>query len=365
MIPEAKRAELIYLLVTAAYGCIRFTRDHPFVDPLIEKADGLAKELLLRGPVDLSLTEKGLLWNNSPVSGRASYVLNLSNALRRKGVVKISFTQLLSADYLRAFAASLFEKEPLIENRGIKLEMAQIRTTSPGEAPSAVISSAVKGLLTIFRGITAIGKLNPEEVEHIVSGLISTLREKKRVLRLLSPYTTTAEYIAVHSVNVTLLTLFLADALGISEESIKETGISALLHNVGKLFYSSHAVGRLRNLTVDDWEIISRHPADGALYLSKIHDLPLLAPIVAFEHHMKYNGTGYPDTKRIGKTQHVSSQMVAIADFFESLRMDRPYHRALAPRIIVGLLIERSGSDFNPALVRSFLPAIGKDAGII
>jgi len=365
MNPEGKRAELIYLLVTAAYGSMRYSSDHPLVRSLSEKAVELMQELLSRGGIDMAMTEKGLLWNNAPVSGRASSVLHFSNAMSRKGVVKISFKQNITADDLRSFAASLFEKIPLYKSKCITVEKMEKELLQPGQAPSSVINSAVKRLSAVFYGITAKGKFDTEGVERIVADLTGTLLEKKSVLRLLCPFTDADDYISVHSVNVTLLSLFQAHSLNVSEESLKEVGISSLLHNVGKLFYRSHSVGRLRNLSGEDWEMISRHPSDGALYLSKIHDIPVIAPVVAFEHHMKFNGTGYPDTKRIGKTQHVCSQMVAISDFFESLRMDRPYHAAVDQRIIAGLLLERSGSDFNPALVKSFLSTLGKDIGII
>ncbi len=73
---------------------------------------------------------------------------------------------------------------------------------------------------------------------------------------------------------------------------------------------------------------------------------------------MKFDGSGYPDTKRRGKRQHIISQMVAIADFFDALRTERPYRMALESATVVEFMKEATGKDFNPVLVENFLTAL-------
>ena len=75
---------------------------------------------------------------------------------------------------------------------------------------------------------------------------------------------------------------------------------------------------------------------------------------------MRFDGTGYPDTKKRGKKQHIASQIIAISDFFDALRTERPYRRALEVPFICGLLKEASGKEFNPFLVENFLLALGE-----
>lgn len=361
MNPESKRAELIYLLVTAAYGTMRYTKDHQIVRSLVTTATGIVNEFLEKGNLVLSLTDKGLFWNEAPISGRASYINAFSNAMRRKGIIKISFSKELSIEECRSFAAHFLTKDPVAPGKGIQFTVIEKEQKQAAKAPSEVVKDSIHRLLDIYRGIIDSGKIDTNGIESIISGLIESLVSSNNVLRTLSPYTTHDEYVAVHSVNVTLLSLIQASGLGISEENMKEIGIAALLHNVGKLFSRSSTSEIQRTVTPEDWEIISRHPIDGAIYLSKIHDIPPLAPIVAFEHHMKYNGSGYPDTNRIGKNQHIASQMVAISDFFEVLRMDRPYHKPVDQAIITGLIHELSGTDFNPLLAVNFIQLVQKD----
>ena len=77
--------------------------------------------------------------------------------------------------------------------------------------------------------------------------------------------------------------------------------------------------------------------------------------VAAYEHHMKYNGMGYPKSKRRLTSHHLISQLVAISDFFDALRTQRAYRTSFGLSAIIGLLREGSGTDFNPVLVDNFL----------
>jgi HD-GYP domain-containing protein (c-di-GMP phosphodiesterase class II) len=100
------------------------------------------------------------------------------------------------------------------------------------------------------------------------------------------------------------------------------------------------------------------HPVHGAMYLSTLPEIPKLALVVTFEHHMKFNGGGYPDTKRRGKRQHIVSQMVTIADFFDALRTERPYKKAFEIKTIVEIMEEAAGKDINPFIAENFFDAL-------
>jgi response regulator RpfG family c-di-GMP phosphodiesterase len=89
----------------------------------------------------------------------------------------------------------------------------------------------------------------------------------------------------------------------------------------------------------------------------KIKGLPRLALIVALEHHLKYDGGGYPHVK--GKWQtNIISQIVSIADVFDALRTKRPYREAMSPDEVERILRLGSGVSFNPFLLERFLEGI-------
>ncbi|HJW29966.1 MAG TPA: HD domain-containing phosphohydrolase, partial [Saprospiraceae bacterium] len=100
-------------------------------------------------------------------------------------------------------------------------------------------------------------------------------------------------------------------------------------------------------------------------YLCALPDVPKLAMIAAFEHHMRFDGNGYPSTRRKNNKQHIVSQMVAIADFFDALRTERPYRKAMDIAMIIGLMKEGVGKEFNPLLVENFCAGLDRIEGCL
>jgi len=197
-------------------------------------------------------------------------------------------------------------------------------------------------------------------LEDAVVGFILALKTESNVLHMISPVKSFSEYTYVHAANVSILTIFQAESLGLSGEALYDIGLAGLLHDMGKMFISKDILDKNSRLTEGEWREIRKHPVLGATYLATMERIPKIAVVAAFEHHMKFDGTGYPDTHRRGRRQHMVSQLVAIADFFDALRTERPYRRTLDLRDIVLLLKESAGKDFNPLLINNFLKALDK-----
>ena len=145
-------------------------------------------------------------------------------------------------------------------------------------------------------------------------------------------------------------------------EIIHDIGLAGLLHDVGKMFVAKEVMDKESKLSNAEWENMKKHPVYGAMYLATLPDMPKYALIAAYEHHMKFNGKGYPDTKRKGRTQHIISQIIAISDFFDALRTERPYRKSFEIPAIIGMMTESIEKDFNPLLVENFSNALKKAA---
>ncbi len=131
--------------------------------------------------------------------------------------------------------------------------------------------------------------------------------------------------------------------------------IASFKKGSGKLFISGEILDKKSRLDEREFAEIQKHPLYGAKYLAKINNLTRLAPIVAYEHHMKYDGTGYPEAYEDGKSQHICSQIVAISDFFDALRSRRSYRESVNTEKIVGMMKKSSDTDFNPFLLDNFI----------
>jgi putative nucleotidyltransferase with HDIG domain len=162
------------------------------------------------------------------------------------------------------------------------------------------------------------------------------------------------EYTYVHAINLAILTMALAESIGCSREAVHAFGVGALLHDVGKTQVSVAVLHKQGQLTPEEFEEMKKHPIRGAATLLQYPEIPPVAAIVAYEHHLKYDGTGYPTMKQQRK-QHLASRLTAIADQFDAMRSNRPYRDAMPPEKIFEVMHQSRGTGIDPELLDHFI----------
>lgn len=209
----------------------------------------------------------------------------------------------------------------------------------------------------LYQKITVDGTFQGDVISEIVSVFLEQIQEGGSPLNMLASLKSFDEYTFTHAVNVGILTMSLAESFGFSGSHLKDIGTAALLHDVGKIQIPEEILQKKGALDSGEREIMEGHSINGARQLMKIKDLPRLALIVALEHHLKYDGGGYPHVK--GKWQtNIVSQIVSIADVFDALRTKRPYPEAMSSDEVERILRLGSGLSFNPFLLERFLEGI-------
>ena len=161
------------------------------------------------------------------------------------------------------------------------------------------------------------------------------------------------EYTTVHSLNVSVLSMSLAEAVGVPRQDVKDIGEAALLHDVGKAYTPVEVLQKPGKLTPEEWEIIKRHPEDGARIILRSGGQTEFAAVVAYEHHLTWQGGGYPKL-RYPRRPHPVSQLVQICDVFDALRTERPFRGPWPVEKIFRYLSELSGTDLNPEVLAGF-----------
>jgi HD-GYP domain-containing protein (c-di-GMP phosphodiesterase class II) len=121
------------------------------------------------------------------------------------------------------------------------------------------------------------------------------------------------EYTATHIINVALLAMALGEAIGLPPKTVHDVGIAALLHDVGKLKVPTSILNKPDRLTDEEFGAIKRHPEEGSRMLFTTPGVPELAVIVAFEHHIKCDGGGYPVVPKSWKP-NLASAITQVAD---------------------------------------------------
>ena len=192
----------------------------------------------------------------------------------------------------------------------------------------------------------------------MVDGLAQAVAQNRTALLALTTLKNYDNYTFTHMVNVSILTMGQARGLGIDGPLLREFGLAALMHDIGKVRTPLEILNKPDKLTDDEFTIMKRHTVEGAEILRKTPDIPTLAPVVAFEHHLRLDGTGYPH----GVTRpslNVGTMLCSIADVYDAMRSQRSYQQAFPTDRILEVLKRNDGKQFDQHLVRRFAQLIG------
>jgi putative nucleotidyltransferase with HDIG domain len=159
-------------------------------------------------------------------------------------------------------------------------------------------------------------------------------------------------------VNVSILTMGQARALGIDGPLLRELGLAALMHDIGKVRTPLEILNKPARLTDAEYTIMKRHTVDGAEMLRATSDIPALAPVVAFEHHLRLDGSGYP-AGAVRSSLNVGTMLCSIADVYDAMRSQRKYQQAFPSDRILAVMRQNDGLQFDQNLVRRFTQLVG------
>jgi putative nucleotidyltransferase with HDIG domain len=159
-------------------------------------------------------------------------------------------------------------------------------------------------------------------------------------------------------VNVSILTMAQARGVGIEGSLLREFGFAALMHDIGKVKTPAEILNKPAKLDDKEFAIMRRHTVDGAEILRRTPAITPLAPVVAFEHHLRIDGTGYPFGV-VREPLNLCTMLCGIADVFDAMRSQRVYQGSHPTDRILEVLKRNDGAQFDRHLVRRFVQLIG------
>lgn len=345
-------------LVAAATNLSLYTAGHSQVRKHLDKTLACISDLLkTRHEISFVIIEGDLVVDNYPLSADI-FLSKFSEKLQMKAIGGVTFSAGLTRDELMNFIKTLVSgsdaESEISSSPHIKIGRVEIRIKGKARQKSGSIGAQeMSRFMEIYQNMEKNKKLDVFGIQSMISNIMSALAKESDPLRALTPMKSFNEYTFTHSVNVCILTILQAIHLGFEGQLVHDIGIAALLHDVGKLFIPDEILSKDGKLNEKEWEIVRQHPVKGASYLMDIPGIPGLSVIVAFEHHMEYNFSGYPGVGT-GWKQNLCSQIAAISDVFDAMRTYRSYRDAFADEEIMALIVQKSGTGFNPFLVKSF-----------
>src|SRR5665811_1136738 len=200
-----------------------------------------------------------------------------------------------------------------------------------------------------------IGKTpNIRKIKRVVQGIVDQVLNEETSLIGLTAIRDYDEYTFTHSVNVCIFAVALGKRLGLGKTQLYDLGMAALLHDLGKSRVPSEILNQTGGLTDDEWRLIAAHPWLGALALFQLRgqqELPYRAMIVAHEHHMKIDLTGYPRPVR-ARSLSMFSKIVAVADGFDAATSRRSYQTTpLTPAQVMMEMRDNPRRGMDPVVV--------------
>jgi HD-GYP domain-containing protein (c-di-GMP phosphodiesterase class II) len=352
-------------LMSAISNCSLYSKDHASVDEFSKRSLKILEKLLKESDkFEIMLIEDDLIINKSPFKDIGLQVDNLKKRLKRKGLSRIEFLPGLTFDELRQFIPEILETDKKmsvfshikIGVLDVRLEEAKTEDDFNSDDISEFLSEQIEIIKRICEDISSSKQVNIPSLNQVMGNFVSAFRRKANVLQLLSHAKFREEYSYIHATNVSVLSIFQMKTLGFKEGLfLRDIGMAGLLHDVGKSFISGEALGKKGSLNEKEWAVIKLHPLLGARFLSSLKGLPPLVPVIAFEHHLKYDGQGYPERQVCQKRQHICSQVVAISDCFDALRSTRPYRKGLEIKEILSIMEKDAERAFNPFLLENFM----------
>ena len=196
--------------------------------------------------------------------------------------------------------------------------------------------------------------IDVEKVKKTVNNILDELLGNKEIIYSLSEIKSVDDYTFEHSVNVCILSLITGIGLGFDLQGLRELGIGAMLHDVGKLHIPDSILKKPSQLTVDEFEEIKKHTIMGYEILKKSGKVSLRSAYIAFGHHERYDGSGYPLQLKSDNIQ-IFARIVAVADVYDALTSDRVYRKRLKPSEVYEYITSLGANHFDPRVIESFV----------
>lgn len=192
------------------------------------------------------------------------------------------------------------------------------------------------------------------EAEAVVRSLSVAMHGDRQMMLPLLQLKQFDQYTTTHSLNVAVLSMALAEYLGLGAGDVRAFGIAGLLHDLGKVKIPIEVLTKTGKLTPDERVLMNRHPVEGARLILESEQELDLAAVVAYEHHIMLNGLGYPQL-RFRRKCHEASNLVHVCDVYDALRTTRPYRAAWPVERVLPYLEGRAGLEFDPNYVNAFI----------
>lgn len=367
----AQSEELLRRLASGARAAQLYAADHPLIGRNVDGFIAALKPLQQQfGAVTIGIVGTDLVVADTPLPKASAGMGELIKRMKAHAIERIELERGVTRDEIQQLMLAIGglggRSQPADQWSFPHIRVGQItaeekRQDGIGSDMAAIrqlYANAVSAAEAAWESAGVEGKPDLPTALQAVEGLSEAVTENRTALVALTAMRNYDNYTFTHMVNVSILTMGQARALGIEGRLLREFGLSALMHDIGKVRTPKEILNKPDKLTDEEFVIMRRHTVDGAEILRRTPEMPILAPVVAFEHHLRMDGTGYPFQAR-RQTLNLGTTLCGIADVYDAMRSQRSYQQAHPSDRILAVLQRNDGTQFDQNLVRRFVQLLG------
>ena len=204
--------------------------------------------------------------------------------------------------------------------------------------------------------------VNVRKVKRAVQGIVDQVLSNENSMMTMTTLRDFDEYTFTHCVNVCIFSVIVGQRLGFDKLELYELGLGALFHDIGKQRVDYDIINKPTGLTEEEWAELKEHTTEGLLQLFRMHgfaDVPYRQMLMAYEHHMKLDLSGYPENRR-PREPGLFSRIVSVADAFDAGTSVRSYqYNPWPPDQVLREMRDNPKRGFDPLLVKALITATG------
>jgi putative nucleotidyltransferase with HDIG domain len=257
---------------------------------------------------------------------------------------------------------SLSVREQMAENAAasapLKAVIAKVDFTLEIEQAAPVWHAAREESLRILQAVKLGQELDIGAVKTVIKDCVESMLRNPTAMLWLARIKNSDDYTAEHSLRVSILSIALARELGLPTYELEQIGICGMLHDVGKIKVPNEILNKPGILTDEERCIMQSHATEGRKLLMSNQQVAPSAVDVAYSHHERVDGKGYPRGLDASKIPYYA-KIIAVADSYDAINSDRVYSKGKSSLATLCILLEAVNSHFDEEIVVNFTRMIG------
>jgi len=376
-----KIEDFIRSLMSARGTLSLYSEKHSEFQEALEKAHLLIEEILNEvEELTVGIVGEEFVYKNEIFTNLSNHLKNVIVFLISIGIERIVFYPGVEKEELVAFIKYIMpgreeNEEEMLEyftiNRIRNITAGKIKAgTVNDEALPEIAPKLPKTIEQVFDNSLDVvtqsiekvlerGKLDSQNLKTTIASVMTNLLGEHQEFLKLSTVKRYDLLTFMHILKVSILAMHFSSRLGFENEDILEIGLAALFHDIGKIYISRKVIKKPDKLTKREFDMVASHTHIGAeIMLNYVDSLGILPVIVAYEHHVKHDGRGYPRLASYHKP-HIASRIASICDVYDALSERRSYKDNFSPDMVYAIMKKGRGEHFDSELFDKFFETIG------